>query len=364
VQDYELILKSPISETFMAKKAMQSVDLDAEEKSWHKMSIKNIDIQSPYNVGLIYGASGSGKSSLARHMFGDFEDSKIDMTKAIIDQFPDHLEYEQRQQILTSIGLSQIPCWIKPVGLLSNGQQERAKIAFELAKEKDFYIFDEWTSVVDRNVAKVMSHCVQKFARKFNKKIILISCHEDVFDWLNPDFVIDCNEQQFTDRRLLWQNYTRREQIEFTIREVDKRTWKNFSKYHYLSENLPGGIVRFYGLFLGNKQVGFQCFANYTPHKKGTKIIMHSNRTVIHPDYVGLSLGIKFVDCVSKILKAKSFRVMGKFSSTPVLKALLKNKAWRFAGKIKLASIVAGGNMARKSGFREKVTCYSFEFVG
>ena len=343
---------------------MQSVDLDAEEKSWHKLSIKNVDIDSSFNVGLIYGASGSGKSSLARKMFGDFEDSKIDLTKAIIDQFPDEMEYEERQQYLTSIGLSQIPCWIKPVGLLSNGQQERAKIAFELARKKDIYVFDEWTSVVDRNVAKVMSHAVQKFARKFNKKIILISCHEDVHDWLNPDFVIDCNEQQFIDRRLLWREYKRKEQFEFTIKEVDKRTWKNFSKYHYLNEKLAGGICSFYGLFLKGKQIGFGAYNNYVPHRKGTKLIMHSNRVVIHPDYVGFGLGLKFVDETSKLEKLKGYRVMAKFSSVPMLKARLKNKNWVFKGKVQQASIVVGGNMRRKSGFRKKVTCYTFEYIG
>ena len=39
MQNYELILKAPISNSFMAKKAMQSVDLDAEEKSWHRNSL-------------------------------------------------------------------------------------------------------------------------------------------------------------------------------------------------------------------------------------------------------------------------------------------------------------------------------------
>lgn len=363
MQNYELTLKAPISDSFMAKKAMMSVDLDAEEKSWHVLKIKNVDISSPFNIGLIYGASGSGKSSLARKMFGDFENSKIDMTKAIIDQFPDAMDFDARQQILTSIGLSQIPCWIKPVGLLSNGQQERAKIAFELAKEKDFYVFDEWTSVVDRNVAKVMSHAVQKFARKFNKKIILISCHEDVFDWLNPDFVIDCNQQQYSDRRLLRQGHTRNERLEFTIRAVEKDTWKNFSKYHYLSENLPGGIVKFYGLFLGEKQIGFQCFANYVPHRKNTKLILHSNRTVIHPDYVGLGLGIKLIDETSKLEVAQGNRVMAKYSSIPVFRAMSKNPLWKFSGKTKHAKIITGGNMLRKSGFREKVTCFTFEFI-
>ena len=48
--------------------------------------------------------------------------------------------------------------------------------------------------------------------------------------------------------------------------------------------------------FYNNNQIGFQCFANYTPHKKGTIIIYHSNRTVIHPDYNGMGLGIKLIN--------------------------------------------------------------------
>ena len=58
------------------------------------------------------------------------------------------------------MGLSQVPCWVRPAFTLSNGQQARAKIALTLADNKDLAVIDEWTSVVDRTVAKVMSHAV------------------------------------------------------------------------------------------------------------------------------------------------------------------------------------------------------------
>ena len=79
-----------------------------------------------------------------------------------------------------------------------------------MAQNKKFYAFDEWTSVVDRNVAAVMSHSLQKKARRENKKIVLLSCHYDVLDWLNPDWVIDCNEQKFIDRRKEVENFQRK----------------------------------------------------------------------------------------------------------------------------------------------------------
>ena len=50
-------------------------------------------------------------------------------------------------------------------------------------------LIDEYTSVVDRDVAKAMSNAVQKYIRRTNKKIILASCHYDIMEWLQPDWI-------------------------------------------------------------------------------------------------------------------------------------------------------------------------------
>lgn len=130
---------------------------------------------------------------------------------------------------------------------------------------------------------------------------------------------------------------------------------------------MPGGKIYLYGLFEGGNQVGFQCFANYVPHRKDTTIIYHSNRTVIHPDYNGLGLGIKFINETSKLLKAKiKCKIMAKFSSTPVYKAMIKQVEWKFLGEKRLmGAMTTGGSMTRKAGFREKgVKTYNFVFLG
>lgn len=364
MQTYELTLKAPISDSFYAEKAKASVDLNAEEKAWHHLKIDNIDLDAPYSIGLIYGASGSGKTTLAKHIFKKIDVPKYDPRAAVIDQFPETWEYEDRQRVLNAIGLSQIPCWIKPVGLLSNGQQERAKIALMMCEEKEVYVFDEWTSIIDRTVAKVMSHSIQKFARKQNRKIILVSCHADVIEWLDPDWVIDCNEQKFIDRRDLVGRSLRQEKLNFEIRTADKASWHMFSKYHYLSDNLPGGLNIFYGLFLNDKQIGFQAFSEYTPWKGGfSKRILHSNRTVIHPDYVGLGLGIVLINKTSAMVKDAGYRVMAKYSALPVYRAMLKYKEWVFLGSSNFTPS-GGGNMNRVTGYRDKVKTYKFEYVG
>jgi len=264
---------------------------------------------------------------------------------------------------LSGVGLTSVPCWIRPAYTLSNGQKARAEMALALNSKDEFIVIDEFTSVVDRTVAKVMSHSIQKYAQKFNKKIIILSCHFDIIEWLNPDFIIDCNEQSYLDRRSIRRDFKRQEQLEFTIKEIGRESWKYFSKYHYLSDKLPGGKLYLYGLFHGKNQIGFQCFANYVPIMPNKKIIYHFNRIVIHPDYAGLGLGIKLIDETSKIMsKNSNYKIMGKFSSVPVYKAMIKNKNWKLKN-IDRPLKKTGGNSNNKSFMRMNVKTYSFEYV-
>lgn len=361
------ILESEIFRNFRCQVAANSLDIDVSKKSKHQMNIENINIPNQWNVGLIYGASGSGKTTLAKHLFGDkIFDVLIDENEPIINQLPKELTYDECANLLNGIGLNSVPCWIRPVKTLSNGQKARAEAVLLMCQSKEFVFIDEWTSVVDRTVAKAMSVCISKFAKKNNKKIILLSCHYDILEWLKPDWLIDCNKQKFELPLTKDFFFTEREKLNFNIRKIGRESWKYFSKYHYLSENLPGGSIYLYGLFLNDIQIGFQCFANYVPHRQGTIKIYHSNRTVIHPDYNGLGLGILLINETSLLLlKEIKCKIMAKFSSTPVFKAMIKQKQWKYLGETRLmGKIKTGGNMSRQSGFREGgVKSYNFEYI-
>jgi GNAT superfamily N-acetyltransferase len=151
----------------------------------------------------------------------------------------------------------------------------------------------------------------------------------------------------------------------FTIRECDKRTWRLFSKYHYLSDRLPGGRIYTYGLYFGADQIGFQCFANYVPTRAHMQPIYHSNRTVIHPDYAGLGMGMRLIDETALHMhqRPENYRIMAKFSSTPIYRAMSKDSNWQLQEiKRKIGKTIKGGKMQRITGFRENVTTYSFEF--
>jgi ABC-type dipeptide/oligopeptide/nickel transport system ATPase subunit len=363
MRDFVVNLTSEPSRSFLAIKAAQSQDIDIDEKSSHIKKI-SADVDTKFNIGLIVGSSGSGKTTLARQIYDEkfYEKETLDLSKSIMDQFPKSMSYDDISKCLCSIGLTSVPCWIRPAYTLSNGQRFRAEVAIKCANSQDDQeiIIDEWTSVVDRTVAKVMSHSIQKFARKFNKRIVLLSCHYDVIDWLLPDWIIDCNVDRFEDRRSLRQE--RAERINIEIKECDKATWKNYSKYHYLSANLPGGTIYCYAPYINNEQIGFMCFASYIP---GHQTWVHSNRIVLHPDYCGLGIAGKFVDECCEHMKSRGFRVMEKNSSVPRLKYLQKNDRWKLLDSgFMTPSLGKKACQSRKNTLRNYVRWYSWEYLG
>lgn len=380
MQAYNVRLESPVFSTFRCQRAANALDIDVKKKAIHELKIQ-ADLESPFNLGLIIGSSGSGKTTLAKSIAGeDCFKTPLNMELPIIDQFPKEWSYEDCAQALHGIGLTSVPQWIKPVKTLSNGQRARAEAALLMSQTLNEPIYiDEWTSVVDRTVAKAMSFTIQKYARKSNKKIILLSCHYDVIEWLNPDWIIDCNKEEFIDRRLLRpEERERKEKLKFDLRPVDKNTWKYFSKYHYLSDKLPPGYIECYGLFYKEDQIGFQCFANYVPKRKNHfKKQMHSNRTVIHPDYAGLGLGMKIIELSSlDMLKRFGSKVdiRAKFSSEPVYRAMIKSPYWKLLEiKTQIGRMNSGKSLGRSlgrnnlnsqgGGFRQNVKTYSFKFI-
>ena len=367
MKTYSLELKSDSSKTFMAQKAANSFDINLSEKLTHSFSIK-ADVETEYNVGLIVGASGSGKTVLAKKIWGENCFYEINnLNKAVIDLFPENTSYNERASILTGVGLSSVPCWLKPLKVLSNGQRARAQAGLALFY-KDNPVIDEWTSVVDRTTAKIMSHCVQKMARRNNKKIVLISCHYDITEWLKPDWVIDCNDINYYDYRgLLWQ---RKEKLTFNIRKTTREPWKYFSKYHYLTSKLPNGTPFIFGLFYKDKQIGFQSFSTYVPTAKEKIPIVHSSRVAIHPDYIGLGLGAKLTTECARIIKNKhKYRVFHKASSISMKISLEKlPHIWKKKHtKILFSRYSKNKKFTKKVGIQDhariKVKMFVFEFI-
>lgn len=364
MQTYIVNLESEVAKSFRCVKAANSLDIDAEAKSKHHLKI-SADLETEYNIGLIVGASGSGKTTLAKKMFGqDCFKELLDLSKPIIEQLPEHFSYDECAQTLSGVGLSSVPCWIRPAHTLSNGQRARAEACLQMVNSQGTTVIDEWTSVVDRTVGKVMSHSIQKHARRQKKTIVLCSCHYDVVEWLNPDWIIDCNKQEFIDRRSMVGTFKRTDQLRLDIREVGRKTWPFFSKYHYLSERLPTGKIFTFGLFQGVEQIGFSCWAAYII---GDQKTFFPNRIVVHPDYAGLGLSLHLLNEPAKWMVKRGYKIRAKFSSLPMYKIGMRDPLWRLAKTSRPIKKGKSGykatKKARKNTIRTKTTTYHFDFV-
>jgi hypothetical protein len=54
---------------------------------------------------------------------------------------------------------------------------------------------------VDREIAKVSAFAINKAVRRSIKKFIAVTCHYDVVDWLDPDWVFCTDTMEFSRKK-------------------------------------------------------------------------------------------------------------------------------------------------------------------
>lgn len=279
-----------------------------------------------WNVGLIYGNSGTGKTTIAKELFGEYIVNKIKYKAAsVIDDMPQEASSEDIVKTFNSVGFSSAPSWFKPYSVLSNGEKMRVDLAYSILSSKDIFAFDEFTSVVDRTVAQIGSFAIQKAIRKAGKKFIAITCHDDVKEWLMPDWIFCTNNMTFSDMRGLKKN---RPDIKVEYRRIEPRereeVWSIFRKYHYLNHDLNKGCHG-YVMYCNDKLCGFMAIIHF-PHPKSDNI-KKVHRLVILPDFQGIGLGKYLLD------KGQQYYINNRYiittSNPALMMTLKKDKEWK-----------------------------------
>lgn len=161
--------------------------------------IKDFDIpvdDFDWKIGIVVGASGSGKTSIGRSFFGSDKIINLydgwDGNLPIVDAINPGGEFNDVTGALANVGLGDVPSWLRPFHALSNGQQFRAGLARCICENNGDIVIDEFTSVVDRQIAKIGAMAFAKgWRRSQDNKVVLLSCHYDVIEWLQPDWVFD-----------------------------------------------------------------------------------------------------------------------------------------------------------------------------
>ena len=191
---FDIVRKSDIDNTFRVSKVMDDFDVKVE----HSTEEFHGEIKFPDNwqIGIIVGGSGTGKSTIGRELFGDLINDDFEYTaKSVIDDMPGK-DIQEIQKMFYAVGFGSVPSWLKPYNVLSNGEKMRVDLARKMLSS-DFIVFDEFTSVVDRKVARVMSIALNKAIKKYpNKKFVAIGCHFDIIKFLQPDWTFNTDKMQ------------------------------------------------------------------------------------------------------------------------------------------------------------------------
>ena len=306
----------------------ESFDIQNREETSVKIPINFAECKTfDWNIGVIYGGSGTGKTTLLKE-FGNLSSCKFDDEKPLISNF-DWLEPKEATFLLSAMGLASVPTWLRPFSLLSNGEQYRAELAYKVgkAKENEVVLIDEFTSVVDRDVAKAMSNALQKYIRRTNKKIILASCHFDIMEWLLPDWTYSPlkGKVEKHDFRL-----SKRPKIELQIFRCRYETWNLFKQHHYLSEDLNKASQCY--VFLWNDKpiafVGILPFPGVFDAK--TRVI---SRIVVLPDFQGLGLGKAIINYISSLYASVDSKMYIRTINPAIGLALGSDKNWNPTSK-------------------------------
>jgi energy-coupling factor transporter ATP-binding protein EcfA2 len=320
----DILVKSSVLDSFRVQQVKGMFDIPDNADIEHAWKI-NVPVEErDWRIGLIVGASGSGKTTLAKHLFPDSYISSgfdWDRQKSIVDCFPRSCDLRQITQSLSSVGFSSPPQWLKPYYALSNGQQFRCDLARSLCLENSLVVFDEFTSVVDRTVAKIASHAVAKAVRNQDqKRFVAVSCHFDVEEWLNPDWVLNMSENSFQ-----WRCLRQRPQIELTVHKASTLAWELFRGHHYLTSSIHKAARCFVACWDGRPVA----FTSYLPlvHAR-VKSTKREHRTVVLPDFQGVGIGNRLSEWLGEYLKGRGFSFVSVSSHPSMIWHRYRSSKW------------------------------------
>lgn len=349
----KFVVKSEVGDSFRISKVKGMFDCQFDEIK------KEYDINIPienekWNIGLIVGASGTGKTTIAKKLFQDFNFfSGFDWkSSSVLDDFHSNLSAKEITEVLSKVGFASPPDWLKPFSVLSNGQKMRVELARLILESDRPFIYDEFTSVVDRKVACIGSSAIQKFIRKMDKQFIAVSCHYDIAEWLEPDWIYDVNKMEFTRGNL------RRPEIEVKIRRAKQSEWMQFMYFHYLSHDHNNAAHKYIAEI--NSEPVAWCSILHFPHPK-IKNMKRIHRVVVKPDYQGIGVGSKLLIELAKKYKEKGMRITLTTSSPALIHGLKKNNNWVMTRKPSKTAKTSKKGALKGTTSSERLTA-SFEF--
>ena len=129
--------------TFRTEKVVGMFDVPSVKKLRKEWDV-NLPIEDKnWKIGLIVGASGAGKTTIAKRAFGEdaYHQGYCWEKSSLLDDFDEDLSATDITNILSHVGFSSPPNWLLPYTALSNGQKFRCELARCLTYKRDLIVF-------------------------------------------------------------------------------------------------------------------------------------------------------------------------------------------------------------------------------
>jgi energy-coupling factor transporter ATP-binding protein EcfA2 len=373
-----IVVESAIEESPRVAQVRGIFDLTPEKTSRLEWDVSLPIEEKPWSIGLIVGPSGCGKSTIARRLWPTPCSRSASLewpsSTSVLDAFPASSGVKEIVALLSSVGFSSPPAWLRPFHVLSTGQQFRVTLARLMAEALPFdnhgsyidpqtaywnpeppgpIVFDEYTSVVDRTVAQVGSAAVSKVIRQHGLQFIAVTCHEDVEPWLNPDWVYRPAERTFA-----WRELRRRPDIALTLFRCHQSAWGLFAPHHYLSHEINPASVCFLATWQ-DRPVSFSAWLPFVGTGPATR---REHRTVCLPDYQGVGVGNAISDTIASLWRGLGFRATSTTTHPAMIRSRLASPNWRLtrAPAYAIGLPRPGGGTAQAT---DRLTA-GFEYVG
>jgi ABC-type ATPase with predicted acetyltransferase domain len=293
-----------------------------------------------WKIGVVVGPSGSGKTSIGRAIFGSeaLYAPAWPTDAPIVDAIAPGGDFNAVTAALSAVGLGTVPSWLRPYPVLSNGEQFRANLARVISEAPGRVVIDEFTSVVDRQIAKFGALAFQKSWRRTGGKCVLLTCHYDVLEWIEPDWVFDTSTREFS-RRLL-----QRPRFELEIWQTDWRYWPLFEPHHYLKMPKMVAATNYVGTVDG-ELVAHVALATRPGMREA-----RACRLVIMPEWQGAGVGTRFLNAVCEMWRrgenryGKPMPSLFHTSHPGLCGALRRDPRWR-----QVSAVMYGGNKKKSA---------------
>jgi hypothetical protein len=383
----DVTVSCPVHDSFRVQQVAGMFDVPLAQKASERFTADIPGADEEWQIGLIVGPSGSGKSTIARRAFTAelYAGDDWPADRAVVDCFGE-LSVRHIVELFTAVGFGSPPSWVKPYHVLSNGERFRCDLARALSagmtndecrmtndrvsdiRHSSFgnssfvVVFDEFTSVVDRDVAKVCSAAIAKGIRRGHLpcRFVAVTCHYDIAPWLEPDWIVDmatCELMRSAPGSA--GGRFQRPPIRLEIHRCKLAAWQLFKRHHYLSGSLPVG-ARCYLTTWDGIPVNFCATVPVITKKNHRRF----TRIVTLPDYQGIGIGMRSVAAVAELHRAEGHRINVTSSHPALIRHCQRSPLWRAVNVKK-----SGGSSSRNKRFPAYRSAagravVSFEYIG